>query len=241
MTARDATRSPSRVRSRKALTRFRPSGCGNWRRRSRREFLDGLEIDRAPAFAAWLAAQRRRFRSCHVAVLEQLVRDASDDEAFSSSLRNGSSWLRLTAGSTSSFWLPSCGAAKSVKARNILQPAPACSKPKASIPPRCTMPGWPPKHDETPRRAYRLQLRSRPRQKPRAPRRDRRAPARLHRGDAVRRPIATYRHAGRRRGRAGRRCDHPPGKTAQPVRHRARDRVRTARPQHGARMRRAAR
>src|SRR6188472_1726147 len=25
------------------------------------EFLDGLEIDRAPAFAAWLAAQRRRF------------------------------------------------------------------------------------------------------------------------------------------------------------------------------------
>lgn len=43
------------------------------------EFLDGLEIDRAPAFAAWLAAQRRRFRSCHVAVLEQLVRDASDD------------------------------------------------------------------------------------------------------------------------------------------------------------------
>ena len=36
------------------------------------DFLDGLNIDRAPSFAAWLVAQRRRFSACHVAILEQL-------------------------------------------------------------------------------------------------------------------------------------------------------------------------
>jgi len=46
------------------------------------DFLEGLEIDRSPLFAAWLAAQRRRFRSCHAAVLEQLVKSVSDNEAF---------------------------------------------------------------------------------------------------------------------------------------------------------------
>ncbi|TIW20890.1 MAG: transcriptional regulator, partial [Mesorhizobium sp.] len=34
------------------------------------DFLDGLELDRSPVFANWLTAQRRRFASCHVAVLE---------------------------------------------------------------------------------------------------------------------------------------------------------------------------
>ncbi len=37
------------------------------------DFLDGLEIDRNPAFNGWLTAQRRRFRACHAAVLEHLV------------------------------------------------------------------------------------------------------------------------------------------------------------------------
>jgi DNA-binding SARP family transcriptional activator len=37
------------------------------------DFLEGLEIDRSPNFGAWLTAQRRRFTSCHVAILEQLV------------------------------------------------------------------------------------------------------------------------------------------------------------------------
>jgi TolB-like protein len=46
------------------------------------EFLDGLEIDRSPAFSAWLTAQRRRLRGCHVALLEHLVRNASDDEVL---------------------------------------------------------------------------------------------------------------------------------------------------------------
>jgi DNA-binding SARP family transcriptional activator len=46
------------------------------------DFLEGLEIDRSPAFSGWLTAQRRRFRGCHAAVLEQLVRTVPDDEAF---------------------------------------------------------------------------------------------------------------------------------------------------------------
>ena len=46
------------------------------------DFLEGLEIDRSPAFNGWLTAQRRRFRGCHVALLEQLARNFPDDEAF---------------------------------------------------------------------------------------------------------------------------------------------------------------
>ena len=46
------------------------------------DFLEGLEIDRSPAFNGWLTAQRRRFRGCHAALLEQLARSAPDDEAF---------------------------------------------------------------------------------------------------------------------------------------------------------------
>ena len=47
-----------------------------------RDFLEGLEIDRSPAFNSWLTAQRRRFRGCHAAVLERLVRIVPDDEVF---------------------------------------------------------------------------------------------------------------------------------------------------------------
>src|SRR5262249_35076491 len=46
------------------------------------DFLDGREVDRSPAFNNWVTAQRRRFRACHAAVLEHLVRGVSDDEAF---------------------------------------------------------------------------------------------------------------------------------------------------------------
>lgn len=55
------------------------------------DFLAGLEIDRNPAFGAWLAAQRRRFRGCHTAVLEHLVARAGDDEAP----RHLEKWLEL--------------------------------------------------------------------------------------------------------------------------------------------------
>ena len=37
------------------------------------EFLDTLEVERSPQFGAWLVGQRRRFRACHIAILEQLV------------------------------------------------------------------------------------------------------------------------------------------------------------------------
>jgi DNA-binding SARP family transcriptional activator len=46
------------------------------------EFLEGLEIERNPAFNAWLTAQRRRFRGLHVALLEQLARSAPGEEAL---------------------------------------------------------------------------------------------------------------------------------------------------------------
>jgi DNA-binding SARP family transcriptional activator/TolB-like protein len=55
------------------------------------DFLDGLEIDRNPAFGAWLTAQRRRFRGCRTAVLEHLVARAGDDEAP----RHLEKWLEL--------------------------------------------------------------------------------------------------------------------------------------------------
>ena len=45
------------------------------------DFLEGLEIERSPAFAGWLAAQRRRFRSCRTALLERLAASVADDEA----------------------------------------------------------------------------------------------------------------------------------------------------------------
>jgi TolB-like protein/Flp pilus assembly protein TadD len=45
------------------------------------DFADGLEIDGSPVFEGWLNAQRRRFRACQAALLEQLVQHTQDDEA----------------------------------------------------------------------------------------------------------------------------------------------------------------
>jgi DNA-binding SARP family transcriptional activator len=49
------------------------------------DFLEGLDIDRSPNFGTWLTARRRRFSTCHAAILEQLaVRlPAGSDEASS--------------------------------------------------------------------------------------------------------------------------------------------------------------
>lgn len=44
------------------------------------DFLQGIEIDRAPSFNAWLTAQRRRFRAFHAALLEHLAANAPDEE-----------------------------------------------------------------------------------------------------------------------------------------------------------------
>lgn len=38
------------------------------------ELVAGLELDRSPLLNAWLIAQRRHFRACQVAILEQIVR-----------------------------------------------------------------------------------------------------------------------------------------------------------------------
>jgi DNA-binding SARP family transcriptional activator len=46
------------------------------------DFLDGLEMGRSPVFEGWLTAQRRRFRACHMALLEQLAGRVPDEEAF---------------------------------------------------------------------------------------------------------------------------------------------------------------
>ncbi|MGZ8387202.1 MAG: tetratricopeptide repeat protein [Rhodoplanes sp.] len=56
------------------------------------DFLEGLEIDRSPAFNGWVVAQRRRFRACHAAVLEHLAANVSDDEAF----EHLEKWLALS-------------------------------------------------------------------------------------------------------------------------------------------------
>ncbi|WP_207481918.1 tetratricopeptide repeat protein [Arenibaculum pallidiluteum] len=57
------------------------------------DFLEGLEIDRSPAFETWLAAQRRRLRACHASILERLVAclPQGSDEALGCLDR----WLQL--------------------------------------------------------------------------------------------------------------------------------------------------
>jgi DNA-binding SARP family transcriptional activator len=62
------TLSPERLRALAALFRG--------------EFLEGLELERSPAFNGWLTSQRRRFRSCHIALLEHLVQQVPAEEAF---------------------------------------------------------------------------------------------------------------------------------------------------------------
>lgn len=47
------------------------------------DFLEGLELADSPAFGGWLTAQRRRFRGCHAALLEQLSQGPDDDQALS--------------------------------------------------------------------------------------------------------------------------------------------------------------
>jgi len=55
------------------------------------DLLDGLEIDRSPAFGSWLTAQRRRYRAAQIALLEHLARSAPDPDA----LEHLEAWLRL--------------------------------------------------------------------------------------------------------------------------------------------------
>ncbi|MBL8701594.1 MAG: tetratricopeptide repeat protein [Alphaproteobacteria bacterium] len=48
----------------------------------RGELLEGLEIDRSPAFNSWLVAQRRRYRGLHAALLERVADGVPDAEAL---------------------------------------------------------------------------------------------------------------------------------------------------------------
>jgi DNA-binding SARP family transcriptional activator/TolB-like protein len=43
------------------------------------DFLEGLDLNRSPQLDHWLAAQRRRYRTCHVAMIEQLIKMLPDD------------------------------------------------------------------------------------------------------------------------------------------------------------------
>jgi DNA-binding SARP family transcriptional activator/TolB-like protein/Flp pilus assembly protein TadD len=45
------------------------------------DFLDGLAIERNPAFDTWLLSQRRRFRDIHTALLEHIGQRFSDEDA----------------------------------------------------------------------------------------------------------------------------------------------------------------
>ncbi len=55
------------------------------------DFLDGMEMDRSPAFNAWVTAERRRFSGRHTAVLEHLVGRVPGDDVF----RHIDKWLEL--------------------------------------------------------------------------------------------------------------------------------------------------
>lgn len=50
--------------------------------RVRGELLEGLEIERCPAFAAWMSGQRRRFRGMQTILLEHLAAGAPSEEAL---------------------------------------------------------------------------------------------------------------------------------------------------------------
>ncbi|MEO8249480.1 MAG: transcriptional regulator [Burkholderiales bacterium] len=57
------------------------------------DFLEGLEVARSPQFSGWLLAQRRHWRACHVALLEQLVASVgADSEKSRGDLEQ---WLEL--------------------------------------------------------------------------------------------------------------------------------------------------
>lgn len=55
------------------------------------DFLEGLELERCPAFTGWLLAQRRRFRAAHATLLERLADALPDGEA----LAPLEAWMRL--------------------------------------------------------------------------------------------------------------------------------------------------
>lgn len=66
------------------LDRLDAGGLRALLRRFGGDFLDGLAVDRSPAFSSWLAARRRRFRSIRIAAVERLaaLMPAASDETL---------------------------------------------------------------------------------------------------------------------------------------------------------------
>ncbi len=93
------------------------------------DFLEDVEIERNPAFNNWLVAQRRRFRACHTALLEQLVTDATDEQA----LKYLDTWLELSPFDLrvhEALLKVFASAAACEKARSTLRRPRDCSNPK---------------------------------------------------------------------------------------------------------------
>ena len=184
------------------------------------DLLEGLEMDRSPAFAGWLAAQRRRFRSVHVALLERLATQAPDEEAFG----HLETWLELAPFDRRAHELllgalARCGRLREGEehlrdrrppvrgggARLRRHPPRLAIGPEAGSGADLGLHRWPCAGSPRPRR------RPGPRGRPRPPG--------VRRGDAL--PGRDRRRRPPRVGRRARpRRDHPPRQAAQPVRHR---------------------
>ena len=111
----------------------RPSGCRALAALFGGDFLDGLEIDRSPAFNGWLTAQRRRFRGCHAALLEHLAGSVTGRRGVRLSGEVARARAVRPARPRDVFCMRSRGAAGSARARSIWRRRPGCSRPRASI------------------------------------------------------------------------------------------------------------
>jgi DNA-binding SARP family transcriptional activator/Tfp pilus assembly protein PilF len=62
----------------------------------RGDFLEGMELDRCPAFTGWLLTQRRRFHACRVELFHRLVKAAPNaDTVGRESFGHTEQWLQL--------------------------------------------------------------------------------------------------------------------------------------------------
>ncbi len=103
------------------------------------DFLEGLEIDRSPAFNGWLTAQRRRLRGSR-SPSSSISRGALPTRRSATS-RSGWSLRPSTGGRTRYYWPRSPATGGSGKARSISPLPRGSSKTKGSIVPRCAKSG----------------------------------------------------------------------------------------------------
>jgi DNA-binding SARP family transcriptional activator len=94
------------------------------------ELLEGLEIDRQPAFNSWLITRRHRYRDCRTMVLEQLA-GRLPDEDVSDILDQ---WLQLAPFDLHPMkrcWRSWPGTAACGRERSISPQRSGCSRPRA--------------------------------------------------------------------------------------------------------------